>query len=74
MVYYFAWYSNESRRLRKKQAAPTPGNNVQEKHLEHVEIADVSEYKPRRIPSKQWRQCITRVTMILYHAQLPLFL
>jgi hypothetical protein len=31
------------------------GDNSQEKPDEHVEIIDVSEYKPRRILSKQWR-------------------
>jgi len=28
---------------------------------EHVEIIDVSDYKPRRIPSKQWRDCIRKI-------------
>ena len=31
------------------------GNDSHGKPDEHVEILDVSEYKPRRIPSKQWR-------------------
>jgi len=37
------------------------GDNSQEKPEEHVEIIDVSEYKPRRIPSKQWRDCIKKI-------------
>jgi len=26
-----------------------------------IEVLDVSEYKPRRIPSKTWRECIKKV-------------
>ena len=29
--------------------------------LQAIEIIDVSEYKPRRIPSKQWRDCIKKI-------------
>ena len=32
-----------------------------DKTHEAIEIIDVSEYKPRRIPSKQWRDCIKKI-------------
>jgi hypothetical protein len=57
MVRYYGWYSNKSRGLRKKQGIAMPGVDSQEKPEEHVEILEVSEYKLRRIPSKQWREC-----------------
>ena len=38
-----------------------PGDDSQEKPEEHVEIIGVSEYKPRRISSKQWRDCIKKI-------------
>ena len=55
MVRYYGWYSNKSRGLRKKQGIAMPGDDSQEKPEEYVEIIDVSEYKQRRIPSKQRR-------------------
>ena len=47
MVRYYGWYSNKSRGLREKQGIAMTGDDSQEKHEEHVEIIDVSEYKPR---------------------------
>ena len=61
MVRYYGWYSNKSRGLREKQGIATTGDDSQEKPEDHVEIIDVSEYKPRRIPSKQWRDCIKKI-------------
>jgi len=61
MVRYYGWYSNKSRGLRKKQGIAIPGDDSQKKPEEHVEIIDVSEYKPRCIPSKQWRDCIKKI-------------
>ena len=54
-------YSNKSRGLRKNQGIAMTGDDSQEKPEEHVEIIDVSEYKPRRIPPKQWRDCIKKI-------------
>ena len=61
MVRYYGWYPNKYRGLRKKQATPMAGNDSQGKPDEHVEILDVSKHKSRRIPSKQWRECIKKI-------------
>jgi hypothetical protein len=56
LVRYYGWYSNKMRGQRDKQAletAKTAGNAV--------EIIDVSEHKPRRIPSAKRRDLITKV-------------
>ncbi len=56
LVRYYGWYSNKMRGQRDKQAletAKTTGNAV--------EIIDVSEHKPRRIPSAKWRELIKKV-------------
>ena len=53
MVRYYGWYSNKMRGQRDKQAveeAKATGNAV--------EVIDVSEHKPRRIPSAKWRELI----------------
>jgi len=56
LVRYYGWYSNKMRGQRNKQA------------LAAIQIAgkadaviDVSEHKPRRIPSKKWRELIKKV-------------
>ena len=54
---YYGWYSNKSRGLRKKQSNLTPDDQPLDETDEAIEIIDVSEYKPRRIPSRQWREC-----------------
>lgn len=61
MVRYYGWYSNKSRGLREKQDNLTPDGQPLDKTDEAIEIIDVSEYKPRRIPSKQWRDCIKKI-------------
>jgi Zn finger protein HypA/HybF involved in hydrogenase expression len=56
LVRYYGWYSNKMRGQRDKQAveeAKAAGNAVQ--------IIDVSEHKPRRIPSAKWRELIKKV-------------
>jgi len=55
MVLYYGWYSNKSCGLRKKQGNLTPDDQPLDETDEAIEIIDVSEYQPRRIPSKQWR-------------------
>jgi len=55
-VRYYGWYSNKMRGQRDKHAAEeaaTAGQTVQ--------IIDVSEHKPRRIPSAKRRDLITKV-------------
>ena len=56
LVRYYGWYSNKMRGQRDKQAveeAKATGNAV--------EVIDVSEHKPRRIPSAKWRELIKKV-------------
>lgn len=56
LVRYYGWYSNKMRGQRDKRAAEqaeATGNAVQ--------IIDVSEYNPRRIPSPKWRELIKKV-------------
>ena len=56
LVRYYGWYSNKMRGQRDKHAtedAAAAGRAVQ--------IIDVSEHKPRRIPSKKWRELIKKV-------------
>jgi len=48
-------YSNKSRGLREKQGNLTPDDQPLDETDEAIEIIDVSEYQPRRIPSKQGR-------------------
>ncbi|HHT9129245.1 MAG TPA: hypothetical protein ACFYEC_00080 [Candidatus Brocadiaceae bacterium] len=64
MVRYYGWYSSESRGLRKKQSNLTPDYQPIEETDESVEIIDVSEYKPRRIPLKQWCECIKKIETV----------
>ena len=56
LVRYCGWYSNKMRGQRDKRAAEvaqTAGKTVQ--------VIDVSEHKPRRIPSAKWRELIKKV-------------
>ena len=53
MVRYYGWYSNKSRGIRNKQGAE---RSTHEPVAEpDIEIIDVSDYQPPRIPSKSWR-------------------
>jgi hypothetical protein len=56
LVRYYGWYSNKMRGQRDKRAveeAKAAGNAVT--------IIDVSEHRPRRIPSAKWRELIKKV-------------
>jgi hypothetical protein len=56
LVRYIGWYSNKMRGQRRKHTA--------EEALatgKAVEVIDVSEHEPRRIPSAKWRELIKRV-------------
>ncbi len=57
MVRYYGWYSNRARGERaKKQVeadeAESPAG---------IQVIDVSDYQPRRLPSKKWRELIKQV-------------
>ncbi|MBJ7259720.1 MAG: transposase [Chthoniobacterales bacterium] len=56
LVRYYGWYSNKMRGQRFKRAEPEAG-------LADAggEVIEVSEPKPRRIPSKKWRELIKKV-------------
>jgi Zn finger protein HypA/HybF involved in hydrogenase expression len=59
LVRYYGWYSNRGRGEREKrnQAATVSLPDAPAK----VEIIDVSEYRPKKIPSPKWRECIKKV-------------
>ena len=56
MVRYYGWYSNRARGERAKREAE-PGTL----EATDVDVTDVSEYHPPRIPSKKWRELIKKV-------------
>ena len=56
LVRYYGWYSNKMRGQRDKRAAEEAKAAGQA-----VQIIDVSEHKPRRIPSPKWRELIKKV-------------
>ena len=53
MVRYYGWYSNKSRGIRNKQGAERSSHELVAEP--DIEIIDVSDYQPPRIPSKTWR-------------------
>ena len=53
--YAYAWYSNKTRGQRLKRADTGPVD------VPAGEVIDVSAFKPRRIPSKKWRELIKKV-------------
>jgi hypothetical protein len=53
MVRYFGWYSNRARGERAKREAETGAPDTAD-----LDVIDVSEYHPPRIPSKKWRELI----------------
>jgi hypothetical protein len=56
LVRYYGWYSNKMRGQRDRRAAEEAqaAENA-------VDVIDVSEHKPRRIPSAKWRELIKKV-------------
>ena len=56
LVRYYGWYSNKMRGQRNKRAIEEA-----EELGEGIVVIDVSEHKPRRIPSKKWRELIKKV-------------
>ena len=61
MVRYYGWYSNKSRGIRRKQGILRPGDEQAAEPEKDIEIIELSDYQPRRIPSKTWRECIKKV-------------
>jgi hypothetical protein len=59
-VRYYGWYSNRSRGEREKREQATAAANQPDVPAA-VEIIDVSDYRPKKIPSPQWRECIKKV-------------
>ena len=57
LVRYYGWYSNKMRGQRDKHAA----EEAAAAGGQAVQIIDVSEHKPRRIPSAKWRELIKKV-------------
>ncbi|MBU0483224.1 MAG: transposase zinc-binding domain-containing protein [Proteobacteria bacterium] len=58
LVRYYGWYSNRARGDREKQKQQ---NKPVIKESSIFEIIDVSDYRPKRIPSPKWRECIKKV-------------
>jgi hypothetical protein len=50
MVRYYGWYSNKSRGIRNKQGAERSSHEPVAKPDKDIEIIDVSDYQPPRIP------------------------
>ena len=61
MVRYYGYYANKSRGMRKKKGIYRPGDEPEVTPMADVEVIDVSEYNPPRIPSKTWRECIKKI-------------
>ena len=55
LVRYYGWYSNKMRGQRLKQTDAEAGAAPE------GDVIDVSAFKPRRIPSKKWRELIKKV-------------
>ncbi len=51
MVRYYGWHSNKSRGIRNKKGMGRTGDQPVEE-VGNIEILDVSDYHPQRIPSK----------------------
>jgi hypothetical protein len=56
MVRYYGWYSNRARGERAKHETEPGAPDTAD-----VDVIDVSEYHPPRIPSKKWRELIKKV-------------
>jgi len=56
LVRYYGWYTNKMRGQRDKRAAEEA-----KAASTAVAIVDISEHKPRRIPSAMWRELIKKV-------------
>jgi hypothetical protein len=59
LVRYYGWYSNRMRGDRKKREQEKGKGAVE--IAPGIEIIDISEYRPTRIPSPMWRECIKKI-------------
>ena len=46
--------------MRRKQGICKPGDEPA-KGKEDIQVIDVADYQPRRVPSKTWRECIKKL-------------
>jgi Putative transposase len=58
LVRYVGWYSNRMRGDRNRQELEDKENEGTDTE---IEIIDVSNYKPRKIPLPTWRECIKKI-------------
>jgi len=59
MVRYYGWYSSRSRGERIKAGLFRPGDEPTSSGMSpEVTVLDVSDHRPRRVPSKTWRELI----------------
>ena len=62
MVRYYGWYSSRSRGERIKAGLFRPGDEPTSSAVSpEVTVLDVSDYQPRRVPSKTWRELIKKI-------------
>ena len=61
MVRYYGWYSNRTRGDRKLPGVHKPGTGTDAAEAAEVEILNVSEHQPKKVPSKTWRELIWKV-------------
>jgi len=62
MVRYYGWYSNKMRGERRKlEEELTAARVAATKGDEETLIVDVSNFKPHRIPTPTWRECIKKI-------------
>ena len=59
---YYGFYSNKSRGMRAKaeQMEPSP-STAEENSKEGINIIDVSQYQPKKVPPLTWRECIKKI-------------
>jgi hypothetical protein len=57
LVRYYGWYSNRMRGDRKKREQ----QKAEAETSSELEIIDISDYRPVRIPSPLWRDCIKKI-------------
>ncbi|MDF1614038.1 hypothetical protein [Desulfurivibrio dismutans] len=61
-IRYYGWYSNRGRGERVNRLADAAATTTgQSPPPAAVEVLEVSDYHPRKIPSPTWRECIKKV-------------
>ncbi|GAB4275434.1 MAG: hypothetical protein Kow00111_28770 [Thermincola ferriacetica] len=59
LVRYYGWYSNRMRGDRKKRKAEK--RRDESEVAGNIEIIDIADYRPIRIPSPMWRECVKKI-------------